>query len=541
VATAFQPNAFQPNAFQIDGGASFGDGALSATGTGTALFVGASTAVAPFSITGTGTATLSGASTAASTLFADAGCDTDELLLNDGTSFVLLNDGASLLQINSGSPQFVGSGLVSGALSAAGTGTGLFVGAPFASGVLSATGTGTATFVGVGVNPAGALAATGTGTGLFVSAPFASGLLSATGTGTASFAGVGISANGALSATGTGTAAFVSASSASSALSARGGLKHNNLLLGDGTSRLLLGDNVSIFQLDANDAYFSGASVAGGALSATGSGSANLASPVFDAATVLAATGTVTTTFAGDYDAFNCGLLLNDGSYVLLSDGVSAILINDDSCLVPPAPFSDGALSVSGSGAAAFVGSSQTGGALSVSGSAAATFVGFGNTDGALAASGSATVSFVGDFAAAGYNCGLLLNDGTSFVLLNDDTSVFLLNDDTCLVPPDGTPDVVEPPVVLTDNGGVAAPGAWRVRKKKKKKDELDDLIAQLKEQVVPWREAQVGAQIQLLAEINHAEAITLDNTLAQIEAEIANLKEVMAEIDDEEAILLLM
>jgi hypothetical protein len=337
VATAFQPGAFQPDAFQIDGGASFGDGALSATGTGTALFVGASTssaaaaatgtgtatlvgastAVAPFSVTGTGTASFGSGSNAASRLEAFGGCDSDKLLLNDGSSFVLLNDGTSLLQINTGSPSFVGTGIVTGALSATGTGTGLFVGAPFASGVLSATGTGTATFA----SPV-------------------------------------TSAEGALSVTGTGTASFVGAALVSGVLSARGVAAEG----GDGVYQ------PSVFQ----------------------------------------------------NNVFQCQ-------------------------------------------------------------STATVFVGASDADG-----------------------------------------------------------VVEPPVGTP--GGVAAPGAWRgYGKKKKKKDELDDLIAQLKEQVVPWREAQVGAQIALLAEINQAEAITLDNTLAQIEAEIANLKEVMAEIDDEEAILLLM
>jgi hypothetical protein len=340
VATAFQPNAFQTGAFQIDGGASFGDGALSATGTGTATFVGESTAVAPFSVTGTGTATFVGAATASSVLAATA------------------------------------------------TGTGLFTGASFASGVLSATGTGTADFVGLEISTTGA----------------------------------------------------------------------------------------------------------------------------------LAATGTVTASFAGDYDAFNCGLVLNDGtSYVLLNDGNSALLLNDDSCLAPPP--STGTLSVTGTG----------------------------------------TASFVGDFDTA-YNCGLLLNDG-AFVLLNDGTSVVLLNDATCLVPPSPTTDTVldaggsgaasfvgafdsaavEPPVA--GGGGVAAPGAWRVRKKKqKKKDELDDLIAQLKEQIVPYREAQeVGAQIMLRAELEHALTISLEGTLNEIESEIAALKEVLAEMDDEEALLLLM
>jgi hypothetical protein len=426
VATAFQPNAFQTGAFQIEGGASFGDGALSATGTGTATFVGESTAAAPFSVTGTGTASFVGASTAV---------------------------------------------------------------APF-----SMTGTGTATFVGA-ATASSSLAAAATGIGLFTGASLAGGALSAFGIG---------------------------AKEADSVF--QGSVFQNNVFQGP---------------------YGIGV-------------------------------------FAGDYDAFNCGLLLNDGSYILQNDGTSVFLLNDDSCLTPPdaaSTFVDGGLSASAAAAAAFVGqatyncglllnddssfillndgfvvlindasctlppdaSADADGSLSASGSAAAAFVGSSLGDGVLSANGSGVASFVGASDAA-YNCGLLLNDDVSFLLLNDDASVILLNDSTCLVPPDGTPDAVTPPVTLTDGGGVAAPGAWRVRKKKKKKDELDGLIAQLKEQIVPYREAQeVSAQIMLRAELEHALTISLEGTLNEIESEIAALKEVLAEMDDEEALLLLM
>jgi hypothetical protein len=448
VATAFQPNAFQDNAFQIDaGGASFGDGALSATGTGTATFVGASTADAPFSVTGTGTASFVGASTAEApfsvtgtgtasfravtpaVLFANGGCDSDELLLNDGVSFVLLNDGTSLLQLNTGSPFFVGNALIGGALSATGTGTATFVGSSLADSTLAATGTATADFVGA-------------------------------------FDGGGNNQDGALSVTATGAVPR------------------------------------------------------------------------------------------------NCRLLLNDGlSFILLNNGTDFLAKNEAACEVFVSSADDTKpFSMTGTWTATFVSASQGDAELAATGTGTAAFVGASDADTALSATGTATVSFAGAFDTAGYNCGLLLNDG-SFVLLNDGLSVFLLNDATCLVPPSPATDAVldaggsgtasfvgafdgaavEPPVA--GGGGVAAPGAWRVRKKKqKKKDELDDLIAQLKEQIVPYREAQeVGAQIMLRAELEHALTISLEGTLNEIESEIAALKEVLAEMDDEEALLLLM
>jgi hypothetical protein len=236
----------------------------------------------------------------------------------------------------------------------------------------------------------------------------------------------------------------------------------------------------------------------------------------------------------------NCGLLLNDGSFVLLNSG--GVLLLDDATCGTEAGVAASPVAITGNAAVSFVGASNAVAALSVVGifadppcyqsnvfqnnvfqgpHPAIVFVGASDADGAFSATGTWTVSFLGE-AQADAALGATGTGTASFV------------------GEDATPP--PPPVVVAASGGVAAQGAWRgYGKKNKKKDELDDLIAQLKEQVVPWREAQVGAQIRLLAELNQAEAITLDNTLAQIEAEIANLKEVMADIDDEEAILLLM
>jgi hypothetical protein len=190
-------------------------------------------------------------------------------------------------------------------------------------------------------------------------------------------------------------------------------------------------------------------------------------------------------------------------------------------------------------------------------------------------------------------DCGLVLNDGTSFVLLNSG-GVILLNDATC-----GTEaGVVESPVAITGDAAVSFVGEdatpiaasdiaitgvgtasfiasdagstgavadgggylghrgsyyWKKyqeenkRLKKRKKvdalEELDDLLGAVKEQIVPWQKAKAYEQGQALYRraLERAEQINTRDTLARIEAEIVNLKELLAEIDDEETLLLLM
>jgi hypothetical protein len=190
-------------------------------------------------------------------------------------------------------------------------------------------------------------------------------------------------------------------------------------------------------------------------------------------------------------------------------------------------------------------------------------------------------------------DCGLVLNDGTSFVLLNSG-GVLLLNDATC-----GTEaGVVESPVAITGDAAVSFVGEdatpiaasdiaitgvgtasfiasdagstgavadgggylghrgsyyWKKyqeenkRLKKRKKvdalEELDDLLGAVKEQIVPWQKAKAYEQGQALYRraLERAEQINTRDTLARIEAEIVNLKELLAEIDDEETLLLLM
>jgi hypothetical protein len=170
------------------------------------------------------------------TFFASGGCDNDELLLNDGASFVLLNDGASLLQINTGSPVFVGTAVKDTVLSATGTGTASFVGASSNNqdGALSATGMGAppgyckfllndgTSFILLNDDSKLATNDITCGGEVFVGASTANGTLSATGTGTADFVGLEIQSAAPFSMTGTGTATFVGAATADGVLSATG-------------------------------------------------------------------------------------------------------------------------------------------------------------------------------------------------------------------------------------------------------------------------------------------------------------------------------
>jgi hypothetical protein len=476
-------------AFRADAGADFEDGAAAATGTGTATLVGASTAVAVASATGTGTATL-----------ASSADDTKPFSMT-------------------------------------GTGTATLVGASQADSLLSATGTGTATFVGLTLVDA-VLSATGTGAATFVSSADDTKPFSMTGTGTATLVGAS-QADSVLSATGTGTASLV------------------------------------------------GGPLSDGVLAATGTATANFVAPAADTEGALAATGTVTAAFVGDYDAFNCGLVLNDGtSFVLLSDASSVLLLNDDSCLAPPSPYSTAVLSATGTGTALLVGASQADSVLAATGTGTATLVGASTADSTLSATGTATVSFVGaataDSILAATGTATVSwsyaseGDGALNVTATGDAALVGASDaDSVLsatgtatadfvgegvqaatdavldatgtgtasfVGEDATPAVVETPAALTGGGA----GTWSKRKKRKKKDalnELDELLVAVSAQIAPWSAAKAYETEQALyrSVLERGKHLDESDTLARIEAEVVNLKELLAEMDDEEALLLLM
>jgi hypothetical protein len=110
----------------------------------------------------------------------------------------------------------------------------------------------------------------------------------------------------------------------------------------------------------------------------------------------------------------------------------------------------------------------------------------------------------------------------------------------------DATPGFVEPPV--TDAGGVGQifPGVWRgkpVRKSKKKKrlDDLDEMIAELRSRVLEIEvEPSEDDFYQRRLRVSAALAQQPDLSLREIENQIVLLQAAINEIDDEEAILLL-
>jgi hypothetical protein len=125
--------------------------------------------------------------------------------------------------------------------------------------------------------------------------------------------------------------------------------------------------------------------------------------------------------------------------------------------------------------------------------------------------------------------CKFLLNDGTSNILLNDGISVLLMNDNSCQ---DGQPEPTPTPPALSGGGH----GTWRTRKKRPKKEalwELDQIIVALRAMPAPTPELAVA--------IDRGADIDMSNTLAQIESEIVYLRELLAERDDEDAILMLL
>lgn len=150
-------------------------------------------------------------------------------------------------------------------------------------------------------------------------------------------------------------------------------------------------------------------------------------------------------------------------------------------------------------------------------------------------------------------NCGLLLNDGSSFVLLNDGTSAILLNDNTCAFEPGQGAD--QAPDILPSGSNYLAwwQGEWerihreRVEKRKRKKisrekrevlEELDSVLSELHVRVAEQEAQEHQAslrRIEAFAEV----AMDARITLAMVREQIRRTEEIMREMDDEEAIIL--
>jgi hypothetical protein len=90
----------------------------------------------------------------------------------------------------------------------------------------------------------------------------------------------------------------------------------------------------------------------------------------------------------------NCSLLLNDGSLLLLNDGTSNLLLNDNSCAGGGSTLATGDLGATGTGTADFISGSFTSGPapFSMTGTASVLFHSF--TDVPFSMNGSATTLF---------------------------------------------------------------------------------------------------------------------------------------------------
>jgi hypothetical protein len=251
---------------------------------------------------------------------------------------------------------------------------------------------------------------------------------------------------------------------------------------------------------------------ADGALSATGTGTASLVGAA-NANSPLSISGTGTATLVGESFA---------DSPLSTSGTGTADFVGEDAGA--GASFGDGALSVSGTGTASLVSAADANSPLSISGTGTASLVGESFADSPLSVSGDAAASFVGEDAGAGFGDGALSISG-------DAAASFVGVDATPVVPP------VAPAASVGGVGGGRFPGAWRGvgKKKKKKLNELDDLIAKMRALTVPRQAAKSEALLE------QALLVDASSTLDQIEAEIVNVRELLAEIDDEESILLLM
>jgi hypothetical protein len=149
-------------------------------------------------------------------------------------------------------------------------------------------------------------------------------------------------------------------------------------------------------------------------------------------------------------------------------------------------------------------------------------------------------------------NCGLLLNDGTSFVLLNDGASAVLLNDNSCSVEPGSGP---------LPGGGHAlwdihhrGSRYWKkyqeeLRNKKKKKTKKEKLLEELDEHLIELNarvdETPVEAiEPSWVADLRRAESfayneLVAQHTIKEIEVYVTVLREIAREMDDEDAIIL--
>jgi hypothetical protein len=155
-------------------------------------------------------------------------------------------------------------------------------------------------------------------------------------------------------------------------------------------------------------------------------------------------------------------------------------------------------------------------------------------------------------------NCGLLLNDGTSFILLNSG-DFYLLNDNSCATEPGATPPVVVVDTIPPGGGSLERythRGSlyWKkyqeeLRNKKKKKTKKEALLEELDKHLVELNARVDETPVEEIepswvGDLRRAEAfayneLVTEHTNKEIAAYLTMLRQITEEMDDEDAIIL--
>jgi hypothetical protein len=155
-------------------------------------------------------------------------------------------------------------------------------------------------------------------------------------------------------------------------------------------------------------------------------------------------------------------------------------------------------------------------------------------------------------------NCGILLNDGTSFLLLNSG-DFYLLNDNSCATEPGATPPVVVVDTIPPGGGSLEKHihrGSlyWKryqeeLRSKKKKKSKKEELLEELDQHLVELNARIDEVPVEEIepnwvADLRRTEAfayneLVTEHTNKEILVYLTILREITQEMDDEDAIIL--
>jgi hypothetical protein len=184
------------------------------------------------------------------------------------------------------------------------------------------------------------------------------------------------------------------------------------------------------------------------------------------------------------------------------------------------------------------IGDSTASGGLEAFADMAGSAVGDSTASGALNA--------LADFAGTAAGDAIAEAEGASDANQDADCAGTAVGDSTCEgFIEDATPAVVTPPVVVDagGTGGQVFRGAWtdRIKKRKKRHDDLDEMIAELRSRIEEVPVESTAEDIyQRTLRVSQALANQADPSLLAIDNQLVLLRAAIEEIDDEEAILLL-